>query len=479
MTAVRTFLKETPSPPAASRLVIYTCLEYTGIMQYVTAVVVLGFAPALVAGESVTFNRQIAPIIYNNCSSCHRPGEAAPFTLLSYQDVMKKGKIIAAVTASRLMPPWKAEPASYQYRDERRLKDSEIALIGEWVKQGMPEGDATDRTAAPKFASGWQLGEPDLVVEMPKAYHVPPDGPDIYRNIAIPLGLTEDKWITAIDMRPSARSVVHHVLYFGDPNGKAHEKQDGDEPGFPGMRAGGASVPLGGWAVGAQPHFFPDGLALNVAKASDLVIQYHFHPTGKPEAEKSVVGLYFAKKAPERTLMHVQMPPVYSLFSGLDIPPGDKDYVIRDSYTLPVAVDAVGVGAHAHYIAKQLKMTATFPTGEVETMLLIDDWDFAWQDRYFFQQSVTLPKGTRLDSEIHWDNSAQNPHNPTNPPVRVTWGEQSKDEMGTVSLIVVPHEESDMKELAHDLRTRATDMARDRVMKDPAFAVKLRALMAQ
>jgi hypothetical protein len=153
--------------------------------------------------------------------------------------------------------------------------------------------------------------------------------------------------------------------------------------------------------------------------------------------------------------------------------------VIRDSYVLPVAVDAVGVGAHAHYIAKEMKMTATLPDGEVKTMLLINDWDFAWQDRYYFKDSVALPKGTRLDCEIHWDNSAQNPHNPTNPPIRVTWGEQSKDEMGSVSLIGVPHDESDLKTLQTELRSRTTDMARERVMTDPAFGAKLRALMAQ
>jgi len=435
------------------------------------------FAPVLLTAQTVTFNKQIAPIIFNNCSSCHRPGEAAPFSLLSYKDVVPKARLIAAVTSSRQMPPWKAEPASYPYRDERRLTDSQIAMIRDWVKQGMPEGKTEDRPEPPKFSSGWMLGEPDLVVEMPAGYHVPADGPDIYRNIVIPLGLKEDKWVTAIDMRPSARSVVHHVLYFGDPEGKIHERpQEGAEPGFSGMRAGGATVPLGGWAVGAQPHFFPDDLALEVAKGSDLVIQYHFHPTGKAEIEKSTVALYFAKTPPERRLISVQLPPVYSLFAGLNIPPGEKDYVVRDSYTLPVAMDAVGVGAHAHYIGKKLRLTATLPNGETKTMLTIGDWDFAWQDRYFFQQSVPLPKGTRLDAEIHWDNSAENPHNPSNPPVKVTWGEQSKDEMGSVSLIGVPHDQSDYAAFRAALERRTRGAARDRILQDPSFALTLREL---
>jgi mono/diheme cytochrome c family protein len=201
--------------------------------------------PLAVQGASsenpVTFNKQIAPIIYQNCSSCHRPGEAAPFALLSYNDVAKKAKTIARVTASHQMPPWKAEPASYAYRDERRLAEEQITLIQKWVNDGMPEGSAADKIEPPKFASGWQLGEPGLIVEMPAAYHVPADGPDIYRNLAVPLGLTEDKWITAIDMKPSARTVVHHVLYFADPRGVAHERApQGPETGFNGMGFGSA-----------------------------------------------------------------------------------------------------------------------------------------------------------------------------------------------------------------------------------------------
>jgi hypothetical protein len=344
----------------------------------------------------------------------------------------------------------------------------------------MPEGKSSEKIEPPKFASGWQLGEPDLIVEMPSAYHVPADGPDIYRNIPVPSGLTEDKWVTAIDMKPSARAVVHHVLYFADPNGRVHEKpQQGSEPGFSGMRAGGATIPLGGWAVGAQPHFFPEGLALKLPKGSDIVVQYHFHPTGKPEAEKSLIGLYFANKAPDRTLTRIQLPPHYSLFSGLDIPAGEKDFIIRDSYTLPVAVDGVGMSAHAHYIAKKLKMTATLPGGEVKTLLLINDWDFAWQDKYFFKQLVPLPAGTRLDAEIHWDNSADNPHNPSSPPVRVTWGEETKDEMGSISLIAVPHEESDFATLQGDITHRTKEFVRERMRTDPDTAKKVAKLLSE
>jgi hypothetical protein len=273
---------------------------------------------------------------------------------------------------------------------------------------------------------------------------------------------------------------VHHVLYFADPRGRIHERpQQGAEPGFSGMRAGGATVPLGGWAVGAQPHFFPEGLALELPKGSDLVIQYHFHPTGKPETEKSLIGLYFAKKAPERMMTRVQMPPTYSLFSGLDIPPGEKDFVIRDSYELPVAIDAVGVSAHAHYLGKQMTMKATLPGGEQKTLLLIKDWDFAWQDRYFFKDLQPLPQGTRLDVEIHWDNSAENPRNPSSPPVRVTWGEETKDEMGSISLIAVAQKESDLPALRRELNERRTQLARSKMSSDPELARKVARLLAE
>lgn len=462
---------------ASARDFTMTTASHFGLLALFLA---LTFAArAVQAGDSVTFNNQIAPIIYQNCSSCHRPGEAAPFSLLSYADVRRNGKTLGKVVASHRMPPWKAEPASYAYRDERRLTAQQIALIQSWVAEGMPEGDSSPRPAPPKFTSGWQLGEPDLVIEMPAGFHVPADGPDIYRNIPVQLGLAEDKWITAIDMKPSARAVVHHVLYFADASGHAHERPaQGAEPGYRGMRAGRQVLPLGGWAVGAQPHFLPNGLALKVPAGSDFIVQYHFHPTGKPEVEKSRIGFYFAKKVPERNITRIQLPPHYSLFSGLDIPAGEKDFVLRDSYTLPVAVDGVGVSAHAHYLATQMNMTATLPDGQVKTLLLIKDWDFAWQDQYFFKEFVPLPKGTTLSAEIHWDNSADNPHNPSSPPIHVEWGEESKDEMGSISLVAVPQGQSDLEALRRDLGTRSGKLARDQMAAHPQLAKKVMRILA-
>jgi hypothetical protein len=429
------------------------------------AVFLLGtMSAALALGAPATFNKDIAPIVYQQCARCHRAGEAAPFPLISYEDVAKRGKLIAAVTASRYMPPWKAEPASYEYKDSRRLTDAQLAAIQAWVKVGMPRGEGV-APPVPKFPEGWQLGTPDLIVEMPKAFHVYAEGPDIYRNFVIPLDLKQDEWVQAVELRTSSR-VVHHVLYFADTSGDARKMDTGDMNDAQGMRFTRGMIPMGGVAVGAQPHLLPNGLALNLPKGSDLVFQYHFHPSGKAEDEKSRIGLYFAKKAPEHTLTALQLPPVYGLFSNVKIPAGDKDFRVTDSYVLPVDVEAISVGAHAHYLGKTMKMTATLPNGEVKTLLNIKDWDFSWQDRYFFDHTVSLPKGTRIDGEVSWDNSEGNSRNPSNPPIAVKWGEESKDEMGSVSLQVYPRSEADLKTLTGDYRRHVGAVAMPRLMSD-------------
>ena len=278
------------------------------------------------AAADVTFSENVAPIVFHRCTGCHRPGEAAPFSLMSYDDVAKRGKLIAAVTASRLMPPWRAEPASYSYKDSRRLTDDELATIQTWVKQGMPKGDLTKVPPLPKFPDGWQLGTPDVVVKMEKGFTVPAEGPDIYRYLRIPLNLPDDKWVQAIELRPSSRKVVHHVLYFADAADEAKKIEAEEESGAASgasMRFTRTMIPLGGIAVGGQPHLLPGGLGLRLPKATDLMFQYHFHPTGKEETEQTTVGLYFAKKH-RSTLRRTFSSRWRIRFSGLDIAPAGK-----------------------------------------------------------------------------------------------------------------------------------------------------------
>jgi hypothetical protein len=292
--------------------------------------------------------------------------------------------------------------------------------------------------------------------------------------------LPEDKWIQAIELRPSASKVVHHVLYFADASEEAKKIEAEEEAGGTSgasMKFTRTMIPLGGMAVGAQPHLLPGGLALSLPKGTDLMFQYHFHPTGKEETEQSTVGLYFAKKAPEHTLANIQLPVAYALFAGLNIAPGQKDFRVKESFVLPVDVQAVSVGAHAHYIGRTMKMTATFPDGTVKTLLDIKDWDFAWQDRYFFDHTILLPKGTRLDSEVSWDNSEQNPKNPSRPPIQVGWGEQTKDEMGAVTLQVYPASESDLRELRQKYRAQVRITARNRILQDPSMLSKIREIV--
>jgi hypothetical protein len=393
--------------------------------------------------KPVTFSDDIAPIVYNNCVTCHRPGEAAPFALMSYDQVKNRGKQIARVTASRYMPPWHAAHGFGEFADERRLTDEQIDTIAEWVKDGMPEGDPRHLPTLPQFASGWHLGTPDLILKMTAPFELPASGPDIYRNFVIPTHLTEDKWVRAIEFRPSARQVVHHALFAYDASGAA-ERLDGRDgrPGFGGMGtagvrgAAGETGPLGGWAVGATPQLLPSGVALALPKGSDIVLQMHFHLTGKPEVEQSTIGIYFADAPPERRLYSIQLPALFGFGSGIDIPAGARDFTIKDSFTLPVDIKAFSINAHAHYVGKSMKATATLPDGSVQPLLWIPDWDFAWQDRYTYKSALLLPKGTRIDAAIAYDNSDDNPRNPSVPPKRVQWGEQSTDEMGSVILAV-------------------------------------------
>jgi hypothetical protein len=411
--------------------------------------------------RTLTFSEHIAPIVFNNCTSCHRPGEAAPFALMSYQDVKKRGPLIAAVTQSRYMPPWHAAPGYGDFIEAHRITDEQIGMIKLWVESGMPEGDPAKLPAVPEFPEGWQLGKPDMVLTMTEPFEVPASGPDIYRNFTIPMNILENKWVRAVEYRPSARKVVHHSLFFLDTTGESRKHDgEGGQPGYNGGLDGtrfAKSGRLGGWAVGGNPHFLPNGLAFPLPKGSDFVLQIHFHLTGKAEKEHSTIGLYFADKAPEKMLAGIQVPAVFGVGMGIDIPAGEKAYTIKDSFTLPIDVEGLAIGGHAHYICKDMQATATLPDGTKQWLLWIKDWDFSWQDQYQYKKPMPLPKGTRIDVAITYDNSADNPHNPSHPPKRVKWGEQSFDEMGSVTLQVVPARQSEFATLMTALQQKRNE----------------------
>ena len=420
---------------------------------------------------SVTFAETIAPIVYTNCVTCHRPGEAAPFPLISYEDVAKRGALIAKVTESRYMPPWHAEPGFGEFVGERRLTDEQIATIAAWVKQGMPRGDETKMPKLPQFpADGWRLGQPDLILEMPIAFEVPASGPDVFRNFVIPTKLIEDKWVRGIEFRPTARKVVHHALFAQVPGGSRANLDGVDgRPGFGGLSAVGfmdrTDPGLGGWVPGAQPAMFTDGIASRLPKGSDFLLQVHFHPSGKVESEKSLIGIYFAKDGGQKDLASVQLPAVFGLGAGIDIPPGEKQFTIKDSFTLPGDAKVYNAFAHAHYLAKQMKAEATLPDGSKRPLLWIKDWDFNWQDGYSYKKPFILPKGTRIDVVLTYDNSSDNPRNPISPPRRAIFGEQSFDEMGTVGFEVEIVNKADV-DAFHDVLASRNKSATDTASKN-------------
>jgi mono/diheme cytochrome c family protein len=425
--------------------------------------VLLASPCALAQEQAPTFTEDIAPLVFAHCTRCHRPNEAGPFPLQTYRDVQKRAANLLAVMEDRLMPPWHPKAGYGRFRNEQRLSDQQIATFRAWVEAGRPEGPAAKLPPLPDFPAGWQLGEPDLVVKTSAPFPVPAGGRDIYRNFSLQLDLPEDKWLTAIEVRPGDREVLHHVLLFVDQDraGRRAEGRDG-KPGYRGRRNRRAPM-VAGWAVGGQPEHLPQGLAIRIPKGSDLTLQSHLHPSGKATEEQTTIGLYFAEEPPERSLVSVQLPAFFGFLAGIDIPANDADWVLKDRFELPCDVDAVTVGGHAHMLCSSMKMHAVLPDGREVPLLHIEDWDFDWQSRYTFAEQVRLPKGAVVHSELHYDNSAQNPDNPNLPPKRVRWGRETTDEMGSITLLVTPADEADLATLQRAVREQPRQGAQSRV----------------
>ncbi len=375
--------------------------------------------------NTLTFSKDVAPVLFQNCASCHRAGEVAPFALTSYADAAKRAKTIADVVEKRAMPPWKAAPGP-AYVDECRLTDDQIGLIKQWTAEGAKEGNPADLPALPKFPDGWRNGEPDLVLEMPEPFTVPAEGRDIYQNFVIPTSFTEDKWLSAVEIHPGNRRVVHHVLVHLDVSGKAREL-DAKDPG-PGYRTwGGVGFPsagqIGGWAPGNVARRQPDGIGVNLPKNADIVLQVHYNLNGKPETDRTKVGLYFAKAPVDKRAR------LFPLASRINIPAGDADYRVTSSMPVPSDVTLRSVMPHMHLLGRDMRVFATLPDGTELPLVHVPDWDFNWQMGYAFKEPVKLPRGSKVTLEARYDNSAANPRNPNSPPKPVRWGEQTTDEM--------------------------------------------------
>ena len=398
---------------------------------------VAGYAPR--SSGSVTFSRDVAPIIFKNCSGCHRDDQAAPFNLLTYGDVRRKAKTILDVVERRYMPPWPPEPGFGEFEDECRLTVDQIGLIQQWVREGFKEGRPEDLPPDPERNERWELGPPDLVVTIPETYTLAADGKDVYHNFVIPLSLAGNRFVRAIEFRPANKAVHHAGMYLDST--RQSRLLDLREPGagFSGLALPvSASSPQGeflSWQPGRRAYKSRDGFAWTLPKDADFVLQLHMKPSGKPEIIRPEVGFYFTDRAPARSFFKLVL-----TSTSLDIPAGEKNYLLEDSYRLPVDATVYGVNPHAHFLCREMRAQATLPDGTRKWLLLIKDWDFFWQGAYRLKTPMPLPKGTLLSIHFTYDNSADNPRNPNQPPRRVRYGGDSRDEMGEfwVQLLVSP-----------------------------------------
>jgi Flp pilus assembly protein TadD/cytochrome c553 len=416
------------------------------------------------ASHPVTFNKDIAPILFAKCAQCHRAGESGPFPLLTYQDAEKRAAQIRAVTASRYMPPWLPDPVPGGFADEHRLTDQEIQTIARWVDQGSPEGAASDPPPVPHFVEGWQLGEPDLVLTLPSSYTLPASGPDVYRNFVFTFPLEGTRYVRAIEIRPASKRVVHHANVLIDRNRSMRWRDGKDgQPGFAGMDLKIESNVLDPeshflfWKPGSAPDQSPPGMGWMIEKGTDLILNMHMQPTGKPEKIQPVLGLYFGNDEPRYKPLLVQL----EADRDLSIPAGRDNFSVEDDFTIPVDTDLLAIYPHAHYLGKTVVGTARLPDGSERTLIRIRDWDLNWQGVYRYRKPVFLPKGTRVSMRWTFDNSASNPRNPSQPPRRVTAGDQATDEMAHLWLQLLPRGDGDQRPVIQEA------LMRKRIAQDP------------
>lgn len=387
--------------------------------------------PEPVKDATPTYYGEVAPILRENCEGCHRPGQVGPFALQTYVQAKKRALDLANVVEDRSMPPWKPSPGfGGPFKFDHSLTDDQIKTINAWAEAGAPEGDASKKLPplqAPSDPNGWTLGTPDLVVEMPSAFEIPAKSDDIYRCFVIPTNLPSDVYVSAVEYKPGNRAVVHHVLAYVDTKGQAR-KLDQAEPGEGYTCFSGPMFEihgdLGGWAPGNEPSFLPEGIGRSLPKGADVVMQMHYHPDGKPETDRSKIGLYFCKK-PVKQVLH------WSAAANLAmvLPKDNPRIEVPARWKAPVDMDAYAVTPHMHLLGKDMTMVLTEPDGKQIPLIRIDDWDFQWQNTYYLKEPIRVKKGTTLDVVAHFDNSSKNPRNPNSPPKDVKWGEATTDEM--------------------------------------------------
>ena len=394
------------------------------------------------ATSAPTWSHDIAPVIYKNCTTCHHPGGAGPFSLLTYADARRWAPQILNVTQSRFMPPWLPEPGYGDFADVRRLHDDDRALLKRWIDTGMSTGDLKSAPPAPQYDSTWQMGKPDLVLKVDKPFTLPAGGTDVFRNLILPYPLKQTHYIRAMEIRPGAPQVVHHANVLVDRTGAMRRQHPNDwQAGIPGMElfvdAGNTFDPDSHflfWKPDTPALVEPEGMPWRLDPGNDLILNIHLKPSGKPETLDAQIGLYFSPDPPTKQPMLLAL----ERDDKLDIPAGDSSFIVDDSLTLPVDVEVLGVYPHAHYLGHDMQGWAILPNGEKKWLVWIKDWDIDRQSVYRYRKPLVLPRGTELHMRYTYDNSAANPHNPHVPPVRVRAGNRSEDEMAHLWLQVLP-----------------------------------------
>jgi len=399
--------------------------------------------------QTITWSEHVAPIVYKHCTSCHRPGEIAPFSLTNYAEAYDWAGMMRYVTQIRYMPPWKADAKfGVEYLGENYLTEDEISTIKAWVDGGAPQGDPALEPAMPVFPTGSQVGTPDLVLSFSQSYVHKGTGYDEYRYFVLPTGLTQNKNLVALEMRPGNTKIVHHALFWADSSGTA-AAIDAQTPeyGFVGGQGqGGGQTNFGPqlptYVPGAKPNVYTHGMAQRVLKGSDLVMQVHYAPTPVDETDSSTINLFFSNQPVSRFVnSHIMLPP--SLVNGPFVMEPNTVKEFHGVFKTPLAVSLLGVMPHCHLLGKNWRVFAVTPQNDTIPLIHIENWDFNWQGTYHFRKLKILPKNSEIHAFATYDNTSDNPFNPNFPPQTVTWGEGTADEMYYLPLLWLPYQAGD------------------------------------
>lgn len=410
----------------------------------------------------INFSEHIAPIIYDNCTTCHRQGEVAPFSLESYEDVAAYASMIKYVTSIRYMPPWKPDRNFSEFLGERYLTDEEIQMLADWADDGAPQGDPSLAPPVPTFPEGSALGTPDLVLSFEEAYMHEGNMMDNYRVFVLPTGLTEDKEIAAVEVRPGNSRIVHHALVAYDNSGEGQALDDADpEYGYDGF--GGFGVDgvfdkqFPGYVPGQRPRFFQNGLGQLLPAGADLLVQMHYAPFPTNETDSSSINIFYTDEPVERYVQqHVMLPFWGTLTNGPFTMPANTVKTFHGVYEVPIKASIMGVSPHMHLLGQDWEVFLISPTGDTTNLISIPEWDFNWQGGYWFKKFVIAEPGSEVHAYATYDNTAENPLNPNNPPQFVSWGEQTTDEMYYLPIHYVPYQAGD-EDVVFDENLTAVD----------------------